>query len=66
MIYLLIMVMPFYVFTKFFRWLMPYTYIVDENKLKYNLRYIVATVMVGMITSGAYDFIKNTIGNMSK
>ncbi|MUG46323.1 hypothetical protein [Paenibacillus woosongensis] len=66
LIYLLIMVMPFYVFTKFFRWLMPYTYIVDENKLKYNLRYIVATVMVGMITSGAYDFIKNTIGNMSK
>lgn len=55
---LIIMFVPFYVFTRFFRWVMPYTYFVDENKFKDKLRMITLTVILGSFGSGVWELFK--------
>jgi len=61
MLYLLMTVLPFYVFTKSFRWLMPYTDFIEENSLQSKLRYGIATVVLGVLAAGLYDIIKNSL-----
>lgn len=49
---------PFYVFTRTFRWLMPYTYFVEENELKGKLRYFAITTILGIVAAGIWELIK--------
>lgn len=57
----LMMIMPFYVFTKFFRWLFPYTYFTEENPYKNKVRYGLVTIILGATASGAYYILSQLL-----
>jgi len=60
----LIAVVPFYVLTRTFRWLMPYTYFPEENNLKGKLRYVILTLILGLVTTGVWEIGKTFIMNV--
>ena len=59
----LMVLVPFYVFTRTFRWLMPYTYFPEENNLKGKLRYILLTLILGLVATGVWDIGKSIVTN---